>query len=356
MVAWAGTVPFQSWQAGQRISPLPFPALTAVSGGLVYSAANVPSGVIVDFTSRTIYGVPEAEGDGTITLSVADDDNTADIEIVYEIAARQVPIIVPPIPDLTFHLGQAVDYGFPQPVGGSGNYTTRLEYRPIPPWDDLPVRVSTLPDGLSYDAATRRLTGTLADSLANQGQSLAQVTLTNAQVSAADETQTGFITTDTRSGQSASILGPSFNYPPLTGQVYNFVTLGTRNGTFFLRYDPALDEQATALPNNPSAFIVRPSDQAVLASFPIAVASRPVVTTASMFWASDFLFTEGDDFYIEIATSERSMFDFVVTDDDTGQVVRVPFTIVACIFRSRRPGRAYACFFIRRGNNRFRYA
>ena len=328
MVAWDGTIGQQAWQAGQVIVPVAFPALTNIVGGLVYSASAVPSGVIVDFTSRTIYGIPDEGGDGTFTITVADDNNSADVEVAYEIADRRVPIVVPPIPDLTFHLGQPVDYGFPQPVGGSGNYTTRLEYRPIPPWDDLPVRVSTLPDGLSYDAATRRLTGTLADSLANQGQSLAQVTLTNAQVSAADETQTGFITTDTRSGQSASILGPSFNYPPLTGQVYNFVTLGTRNGTFFLRYDPALDEQATALPNNPSAFIVRPSDQAVLASFPIAVASRPVVTTVSMVWASDFLFEEGQDYYIEIATSERSMFDYIVTDDDTGQEVRVPFTVL----------------------------
>ena len=328
MVAWDGTIPQQTWQAGQRIFPVAFPALTGINGGLVYSASAVPSGVIVDFTSRTIYGVPDNEGDGTFTITVADDDNSADVEVAYEIAARQIPIIVPPIPDLTFHLGQAVDYRFPEPVGGSGSYTTSLQYRPIPPWDDLPVRVSTLPDGLSYDAATRRLTGTLADNLANQGQSLAQITLTNAQVSAADESITGFLTTGTRSGQSASILGPSFNYPPLTGQVYNFVTLGTSRRTFFLRYDPALDEQATALPNNPSVFIIRPSDLAVLASFPIAVASRPVVTSLSMVWETDFLFEEGQDYYIEVATSERSMFDYVITDDDTGQVVRVPFVML----------------------------
>ena len=328
MVAWDGTVPQQAWQAGQVISPVAFPALTDINGGLVYSSSGVPSGVVVDFTSRTIYGVPETEGDGTFTITVADDNNSADVEVAYEIAARRVPIVVPPIPDLTFHLGDVVDYPFPVPVGGSGNYTTRLEYRPIPPWDDLPVRVSTLPDGLAYNPVTRRLTGTVADNLANRGQSLAQVTLRNAQVSAADDTITGYITTDTRSGQSASILGPSFNYPPLTGQVYNFVTLGTTNGAFFLRYDPALDEQATALPNNPSVFIVRPSDQAVLASFPIASSFRPTVDTSSMFWATGFLFEEGQDYYIEVATSERSMFDYVVTDNDTGQIVRVPFTML----------------------------
>ena len=328
MVAWDGTIAQQVWQAGQVIVPVAFPALTGVNGGLVYSASSVPSGVSVDFTSRTIYGIPEAEGDGTFTITVADDDNSADLEVNYEIAERRVPIVVPPIPDLTFHLGDAVDYAFPEPVGGSGSYTTRLEYRPVPPWDTLPVRITTLPEGLAYNAATRRLTGTLADSLANRGQSLAQVTLTNAQVSAADDRITGFLTTGTRSGQAASILGPSFNYPPLTGQVYNFVSLGTSAGAFFLRYDPALDEQATALPNNPSVFIVRPSDQAVLASFPIASSFRPVVTSQSMFWATDFRFQEGQDYYIEVATSERSAFDYVVTDDDTGQEVRVPFIVL----------------------------
>ena len=328
MVAWDGTVPQQVWQAGQVIPPVAFPPLTGVNGNLVYASSAVPEGVIVDFTSRTIYGIPETGGDGTITITVADDDNSADIEVVYETAERRVPIVVPPIPDLTFHLGDTVDYRFPVPVGGSGNYTTRLEYRPVPPWNDLPVRVTTLPDGLAYDAATRRLTGTVADNLANQGQSLAQVTLTNAQISAADPTITGWLTTGTRSGGSASVLGPSFNYPPLTGQVYHFVSLGTTAGAFFLRYDPALDEQATALPNNPSVFILRAADQVVLASFPIASSFRPVVTSRSMFWATDFLFEEGQDYYIEVATSERSGFNYVVTDTDTGQIVRVPFTML----------------------------
>ena len=328
MVAWAGMVPLQSWRAGRQVLPVPFPGLTGITGDLVYSAQGVPAGISVDFTARSIYGTPEQDGDGTITLTVADDATTADLEVPYEIAARAVPVVLPAIPDLTFHLGQSVDYEFPAPQGGSGNYSTRLEYSPIPPWNRLPVRVTTLPDGLAYDAATRRLTGTVADSVANRGDSIAQVTLTNAQVSATDDTITGYITTNTRSGNAASVLGPSFNWPPLTGQVYHFVTVGTTNGAFFLRYSPDLDVPATALPNNPTVFIVRPADQVVLASFPIASAQRLVETSLSMFWETDFLFEEGEDYYIEIATSPRSVFNYIVTDNDTGSTARTPVTIL----------------------------
>ena len=338
MVAWAGTLPLQSWQAGQVIVPVAFPALTGINGGLVYSASSVPSGVIVDFTARTIYGVPDDEGDGTLTITVADDDNTADLEVNYEIAERRVPIVVPPIPDLVLHLGADIDYLFPEPEGGSGSYTTSLEYRPIPPFEAYRIHNTFLPEGLAYNAATRRLTGTLADSLANRGQSIGQVTLTNAQVWGSGNQFTG------HNPPGSSLSGLTFQYPPFATSTthYRWATIFTYGGGgpnrgqlggLRVGIDPDI-EDPPPIPNSPSVFIIDPDTNRVLKWFPVSLGSeqRNEANAIDLIWsrqpATEFRFEAGRNYYIEIATSSRSTFNYVVTDNTTGQVVKVPFVVL----------------------------
>ena len=333
MVAWSATVAAQSWRAGTLITPpLRLPAVSGITGNLVYAASDVPDGVIVDFASRTIYGIPETAGDGTITITAADDTpSSVDIEVSYTIAERYVPIVVPAVPDLTLDVGRSFNYDFPAPSGGSGNFTTSLEFRPPPPWNNRPVRITSLPEGLTYSpgppGGTRHLGGIVADSVANRAeQTISQLSLNNAQVSA-DGLTTGFITTNTRGGGMASLTGSNFNYPALVGKQYDWVTVGTHAGTFFARVFPHIDELADALPNNPTIFVLRQSDFAVLASFPVAVAERITMPSLRMSWPTDFVFEEGEDYYIEIGTSSRSGYNYVVTDDDTGLTAKTPFTM-----------------------------
>ena len=338
MVAWAGTLPLQTWQAGQVIVPVAFPALTAVSGSLVYSASSVPSGVIVDFTARTIYGIPDDEGDGTFTITVADDNTQADLEVNYEIAERRVPIVVPPIPDLVLHLGADIDYLFPEPEGGSGSYTTSLEYRPIPPFEAYRIHNTFLPEGLAYNAATRRLTGTLADSLANRGQSIGQVTLTNAQVWGSGNQFTG------HNPPGSSLSGLTFQYPPFATSTthYRWATIFTYGGGgpnrgqlggLRVGIDPDI-EDPPPIPNSPSVFIIDPDTNRVLKWFPVSLGSeqRNEANAIDLIWsrqpATEFRFEAGRNYYIEIATSSRSTFNYVVTDNTTGQVVKVPFVVL----------------------------
>ena len=153
----------QEYTAGTEISALELPAAVGGVGDIAYSVSDLPSGLSFDAATRTISGTPDAATDEPVEITYTADDGTGasatltfsitvNAEITFDLVFFGAGKLVPTASDdgasiPEFAVGQPVNaFTLPSATGG----TEPLTYTLSP----------ELPAGLSFDAATRTISGT----------------------------------------------------------------------------------------------------------------------------------------------------------------------------------------------------
>ena len=167
-----------TYTAGTAIVDVVLPEASGGAGELTYSVSALPTGLSFDAATRTISGTPTAETNGiTIVYTATDEDGTTDtltftitVHLAFEENFDQFDLFgegagaeEPEVPEASEEPSLAfaddavindqvytaewpiADVVLPEASGGTG---------------DLTYSVSALPAGLSFDAATRTLSGT----------------------------------------------------------------------------------------------------------------------------------------------------------------------------------------------------
>ena len=139
----------QLYEAGNEVS-LGLPEAVGGNGALAYTLeGELPAGLVFDGVARTISGTPPtdvtyAESYG-FTYRVADVDGDA-VTLTFSIRVDGIPSFVRAEDDHVYPAGEAVSLELPAAEGGNVDRTYRLD--------------GQLPAGLSFDPATRTLSGT----------------------------------------------------------------------------------------------------------------------------------------------------------------------------------------------------
>ena len=143
----------QSYTAGTAIDDLVLPAASGGTGTRTYSVLSVlPAGLSFDAATRTLSGTPSAATDGAVVViyTVSDEAGTVDLltfSITVNPALSTSFGFAAAVDDQTYTAGTAIDdLVLPAASGGTGTLTYSI--------------LTTLPAGLSFDAATRTLSGT----------------------------------------------------------------------------------------------------------------------------------------------------------------------------------------------------
>ena len=148
------TIPAQTYTAGTAVSALTLPAAYGGDGALTYTLAPAVPGLSFDAATRRLSGTPTQAGAYRMAYRAADADaNTADSDaairsftITVQAAGDFAPRMYQTVAAQTYTAGTAiVPLTLPAAYGGDGALTYTLA--PAVP-------------GLSFDAATRRLSGT----------------------------------------------------------------------------------------------------------------------------------------------------------------------------------------------------
>jgi len=145
------TLPAVTNKSGTRRTAVSI-QLPEAGGGFTpytYTAAPLPPGLAFDDETRVISGIPTARGTTTVTYSVTDSDTpvASMVSRTFDIVIAAPPaLILPQVTVQTGSVGIAVDVQLPPATGGVSPYAYSLS-------DDLP-------DGLTFDDRTRRITGT----------------------------------------------------------------------------------------------------------------------------------------------------------------------------------------------------
>jgi len=151
---FADTVPAQTYTAGTVARALTLPAATGGDGALTYTLTPAVPGLSFDDATRRLSGRPTQEGAYRMTYRADDADaNTADSDaairtftITVQAAGDFAPRMYGIVLAQTYTAGTAISaLRLPTAYGGNGALTYTL--------------APTVP-GLSFDAATRRLSGT----------------------------------------------------------------------------------------------------------------------------------------------------------------------------------------------------
>ena len=137
--------------SGQTISPIVLPRAIGGIGRIMYSIApDLPAGLAFNTLNRQLTGTPTAESAATNYSYSARDDagSSVSLSFVIEVIADIAPSFPSEsIPDIEFIEGQSSrQVTLPEASGGNGT----INYRVSP----------DLPEGLSFEAKTRRLGGT----------------------------------------------------------------------------------------------------------------------------------------------------------------------------------------------------
>ncbi len=152
------TIDDQSYTQDEAITALTLPAATGGNGVLTYSISpELPAGLSFDAETRTLSGTPtEAQSATTYTYTVEDSDDNRDssdaatltFAITIEAAEDSAPSFGDQtIDDQTYTQDEAITaLTLPAATGGNGTLTYSIS--------------PELPAGLSFDAATRTLSGT----------------------------------------------------------------------------------------------------------------------------------------------------------------------------------------------------
>ena len=144
------SIPDQEYTVGETIDV----TLPDVRGGttpLTYdlSPADLPDGLSFDDSTRRLSGTPTAVSSRmSYTYTVTDGDGRVDmLSFDITVSAADPVFSEQSIPDQEYTVGETIDVTLPDVRGG----TTPLTYDLSP---------ADLPDGLSFDDSTRRLSGT----------------------------------------------------------------------------------------------------------------------------------------------------------------------------------------------------
>ena len=156
-----------AYTAGAAITDLVLPEASGGTGELTYGVSALPTGLSFDAATRTISGTPTAATNGAVTIVYAatDEDGTTDT-LTFTITIAEAGVASSEqseeseepessslafaddaaIDNQTYTAGTAIDdLVLPEASGGTG---------------ELTYGVSALPAGLSFDAATRTISGT----------------------------------------------------------------------------------------------------------------------------------------------------------------------------------------------------
>ena len=142
----------QTYEVGKPIEPIPLwddSTLQASGGGTppyTLTVSGLPAGVSYDEATRTISGTPSEAGTATVTVTITDDAG-ASFPLPSQTIEVQAPTPIELAGAYTYMVGEAIEpVVFPPVSGGTGNLTYSLS--------------PALPAGLTFDSATRTLSGT----------------------------------------------------------------------------------------------------------------------------------------------------------------------------------------------------
>ena len=153
----------QEYTAGTEISALELPAAVGGVGDIAYSVSDLPAGLSFDAATRTISGTPDAATDDPVEVTYTAADGTGasatltfsikiNATLTFNLAFFGAGKLVPTASDdgasiPEFISGQPVNaFTLPSATGGTAPLTYTLS--------------PELPAGLSFDAATRTISGT----------------------------------------------------------------------------------------------------------------------------------------------------------------------------------------------------
>ena len=142
----------QTYTVGKAIADLVLPQAAGGDGTLTYSVSALPAGLSFDSATRTLSGTPTEATNGAVAIAYTaadEDDDTARLTFTITSAEEGAALAFAAdasIAAQTYTVGTAIaDLVLPRAAGGAG---------------DLRYRVLPLPAGLSFDSATRTLSGT----------------------------------------------------------------------------------------------------------------------------------------------------------------------------------------------------
>ena len=159
------SIPTQTYIANSPIEPLTLPVATGGNGASTYTLTPaLPTGLTFDGTARTITGTPTTVAVATMyTYTAGDSDGSAAgtdvVSLMFSITveANTAPVFSatsPFEPSETIAQNRMVTLTLPAATGGNGPIIYTLAASPA------------LPAGLTFDAATRVITGTPEDIVA----------------------------------------------------------------------------------------------------------------------------------------------------------------------------------------------
>ena len=148
----AATIPNQTGIVNTAFSyTIPVGAFTDADGdALVWSASNLPAGLSFTSGARIISGTPTTASAPTVTVSVNDGNGhtvSTTFTITISAPANVAPVVAATIPNQIGVVGSTFGYTI-----AAGTFTDADS-------DVLTWSISNLPAGLSFDAATRTITG-----------------------------------------------------------------------------------------------------------------------------------------------------------------------------------------------------
>ncbi|MEQ9994967.1 beta-propeller fold lactonase family protein [Pectobacterium versatile] len=129
----------------------------ADSDTLAWRVSGLPDGLSFDAATRTISGTPTASGEFTVVLTAS--DGTAEATHSVNVTVAQAPDVEPDNSAPVYNDNAGLNLGELQ-AGTEYRYTLPENLFTDADSDALAWRVSGLPDGLSFDAATRTISGT----------------------------------------------------------------------------------------------------------------------------------------------------------------------------------------------------
>ena len=148
MPSFAGTITNQTIAEGEEMAPLELPAALGGNGELTYSLSPEVPGLTFDASSRTLSGTPTTAETYELTYRAEDSDGDS-VEVTFSLKVDGTPAFDTTIEDRILRQNEAMDpLELPAALGGNGELTYSLALN-VP--------------GLSFDAASRTLSGTPTD-------------------------------------------------------------------------------------------------------------------------------------------------------------------------------------------------